>query len=66
MAPELLLLRECELTSLELVPIEPGVLDRLGAEKGPVWVGVMARVDAAMGSSRRVIQVLEGLRVTGR
>ena len=28
--------------------VEPGVLGPFGAENGPVWVGVMARVEAAM------------------
>lgn len=30
---------------------ELGVADLFGTGKGPVWVGVMARVDAAMGYS---------------
>lgn len=28
--------------------VEPGVVGRFGGAKGPVWVGVIARVDAAM------------------
>ncbi len=28
--------------------VDPGVLGPFGAENGPVWVGVMARVEAAM------------------
>lgn len=37
--------REC---TLVFAAKEPGVLGLFGAVKGPVWVGVMARVEAAM------------------
>jgi hypothetical protein len=44
----------------ELRAFEPGVVGPFGVAKGPVWVGVIALVVAAISEVERVLEGLQG------